>query len=230
MWDEIDLNVRGVSSQHSTMTELGLGGRRGVLLAGPPGVGKSAIASVIAAEMAGQFTVVYCDAACGASLLSNVFTECIQLGPALVIIEDVDLIVGRRGGIGSRPMALSEFLAALDSHPDAPLLVMATTNDVTTLDSAAIRAARFDSIIEVPYPSATVARQIFRSLLHSVPGSADIDIDAVAASLPPQTSGADIREIVRRAVLHPYPLSTAALQTQISSGRYRPTMPTGTYL
>ncbi len=170
------------------------------------------------------------DAACGASLLSNVFTECIQLGPALVIIEDVDLIVGRRGGIGSRPMALSEFLAALDSHPDAPLLVMATTNDVTTLDSAAIRAARFDSIIEVPYPSATVARQIFRSLLHSVPGSADIDIDAVAASLPPQTSGADIREIVRRAVLHPYPLSTAALQTQISSGRYRPTMPTGTYL
>lgn len=230
VWDEIDLNVRGVSSQHSTMTELGLGGRRGVLLAGPPGVGKSAIASVIAAEMAGQFTVVYCDAACGASLLSNVFTECIQLGPALVIIEDVDLIVGRRGGIGSRPMALSEFLAALDSHPDAPLLVMATTNDVTTLDSAAVRAARFDSIIEVPYPSATVARQIFRSLLHSVPGSADIDIDAVAASLPPQTSGADIREIVRRAVLHPYPLSTAALQTQISSGRYRPTMPAGTYL
>lgn len=62
VWDEIDLNVRGVSSQHSTMTELGLGGRRGVLLAGPPGVGKSAIASVIAAEMAGQFTVVYCDA------------------------------------------------------------------------------------------------------------------------------------------------------------------------
>lgn len=231
LWEEIDLNVRGVSSQHSTMTELGLGGRRGVLLAGPPGVGKSAIASVIAAEMAGQFTVVYCDAAAGTSLLSDVFTECVQLGPALVIIEDVDLIVGRRGGIGSRPLALSEFLAALDSHTDAPLLVVATTNDVTTLDSAAVRAARFDSIIEVPYPSTTVAQQILSSLLRSIPGSGDIDLSAVAESLPPQTSGADIREIVRRAVLHPQSLSTAALQTQISSGRYHPTMPNhGTYL
>lgn len=231
VWDEIDLNVRGVSSQHSTMTELGLGGRRGVLLAGPPGVGKSAIASVIAAEMAGQFTVVYCDATAGTSQLSDVFTECVQLGPALVIIEDVDLIVGRRGGMGSRPLALSEFLAALDSHTDAPLLVVATTNDVTTLDSAAVRAARFDSIIEVPYPSTTVARQIFSSLLHGVPGSADVDIDAVAACLPPQTSGADIREIVRRAVLHPHPVSTTTLKKHIASGRYRPTMPThGNYL
>lgn len=231
VWDEIDLNVRAVSSQHAMMNALGLGGRRGVLLAGPPGVGKSAITSVIATEMAGDFTVVYCDASSGSSLLRNVFKECVRLGPSLVIIEDVDLIVGRRDSYGHRSLALSEFLAALDSYADAPLLIMATTNDVTTLDAAAVRAARFDSIVEVPYPPIAVARQIFSVLLEDVPGSADVDIQAVATSLPSRTSGADIREIVRRAVLQTHPISTATLQSQISSGRYRPTMPQhGNYL
>ncbi|WP_235659211.1 ATP-binding protein [Mycobacteroides abscessus] len=231
VWNEIDLNVRAVSSQHSMMNALGLGGRRGVLLAGPPGVGKSAITSVIATEMAGDFTVAYCDASSGSSLLRNVFKECVRLGPSLVIIEDVDLIVGRRDSYGQRSLALSEFLAALDSYADAPLLIMATTNDVTTLDAAAVRAARFDSIVEVPYPPIAVARQIFSVLLEDVPGSADVDIQAVAASLPSRTSGADIREIVRRAVLQTHPISTATLQSQISSGRYRPTMPQhGNYL
>lgn len=228
VWNEIDLNVRAVSSRHSVMTELGLGGRRGVLLAGPPGVGKSAIASVVAAEMVGPFTVVFCDVS-AAGALRQVFDECVELGSALVVIEDVDLIVTRRG---RSDYLLSEFLAALDSHADAALLVMATTNDVTTLDVAAVRAARFDSIIEVPYPNASVAQQIISVLINGVPGGVDVDCAAVARALPRETSGADIREIVRRAVLQEEPLSTETLLAQISAGRYRPTLPAsgGSYI
>lgn len=231
IWDEIDLNVHAVTTHSAMMKTLGLGVRRGVLLAGPPGVGKSAITSVIAAELAGRFTVVYCDSRSGSALLRNIFDECVRLGPSLVVIEDVDLIVSRRNGTGFSNHALSEFLTALDSHPGAPLLVMATTNDVTTLDSAAVRAARFDSIIEVTYPTAAVAQQILAALLHDIPVAAHIDTRAVITMLPADTSGADIREIVRRAVLKTQPLTTQALQAQIRSGRYRPTMPdNGNYL
>lgn len=231
IWDEVDLNVRAVSTHGDMMNDLGLGVRRGVLLAGPPGVGKSAITSVIAAELAGPFTVVYCDSRSGSSLLRDVFDECVRLGPSLIVIEDVDLIVGRRHRSGFSTHSLSEFLAALDSHPSAPLLVMATTNDVTTLDSAAVRAARFDAIVEVPYPTPKLAQQILQALLQGVPGAEHIDAHTIAASLPRNTSGADIREIVRRAVLMTQPVTTQALQSQISSGRYRPTMPdNGNYL
>ncbi|MDB2205110.1 ATP-binding protein, partial [Mycobacteroides abscessus subsp. abscessus] len=204
------------------------GGRRGVLLAGPPGVGKTAIASVVAAEMVGPFTVVCCDVS-AAGALRQVFDECVELGPSLVVIEDVDLIVTRRG---RSDYLLSEFLAALDSHADAALLVIATTNDVTTLDVAAVRAARFDSIIEVPYPNSSVAQQIISVLINGVPGGADIDCAAVARALPRETSGADIREIVRRAVLQEEPLSTETLLAQISAGRYKPILPAsgGSYI
>lgn len=230
VWAEIDLNLRAVGTHSAMMKRLALGVRRGVLLAGPPGVGKSAIASVVANEVVGEFTVVYCDARAGTTTLREVFDECVRLGPCVVVIEDVDLIVRRRSdGFGG--YALSEFLAALDSHPSAPLLVLATTNDVATLDAAAVRAARFDAIIEVPYPSTAVIEQILGALLRGVPGSEVVDISAVAAALPRNTSGADVREVVRRAVLTSSRVSTTALLAQVSNGRYRPTVPeVGTYI
>jgi cell division protease FtsH len=231
VWHEIDLNVRAVSTHSEMMNTLGLGVRRGVLLAGPPGVGKSAIASVIAHESAGPFTVVYCDARAGAATLRQLFDECVRLGPSVVVIEDVDLIVRHR----SEPyaaQALSEFLAALDSHPTAQLLVVATTNDVATLDAAAVRAARFDSIIEVPYPSASTAARILTAHLRGIPSADALDVDAVVNFLPPNTSGADLREIVRRAVLTTQgAVTTKALIAQIATGHYKPTIAnSGTYL
>lgn len=230
IWTEIDLSIAAVSTQAAQMNALGLAVRRGVLLSGPPGVGKSAICQVIAAELVGRFTVVTCDARTAQHALRAVFDECVQIGPAVVIIDDVDLIVGNRR-TGS-PLALSEFLAALDSHATERLLVLATTNDVTTLDAAAVRAARFDSVIEVGYPPAGAARQILCALLRDVDGVDRVDLEVVVAGMPANSTGADLREVVRRSVLAGHGVvSTAGLLTQISSGRYRPTMPaTGTYL
>ena len=62
VWEEIDLNIASVTVRRALMEQLGLGVRRGVLLAGPPGVGKTVISQVISNELVGEFTVIMVDA------------------------------------------------------------------------------------------------------------------------------------------------------------------------
>ncbi len=230
VWDEVDLAVAAVRDRHAMLNAHGLGVRRGVLLCGPPGTGKSAVSAVVAKELVGEFTVIYVDAQAGAQLLTVVVTEAQRLGgPVLLVLEDVDLWCGRRrdGGAG-----LSELLQAMDIQPEARILTLASTNDTTTLDEAAIRTGRFDSIVEVGYPDRVDAARILGAFTRGLPGGGRTDAAAVAAALPDRTSGSDIREIVRRAVLaaHDGHLTTAQLLAEVGSGRYRATAPDGMYL
>lgn len=230
VWEEIDLSVAAVTVHRELMEQLGLGVRRGVLLAGPPGVGKTVVSQVIARELLGEFTVMIVDARAGQYVLSQVFKEARTFGPTVVILEDIDLIVENRhtGGASS---TLSEFLAAMDADPTAPILTMASTNDVATLDVAAVRAARFDSIIEVGHPNTAAATQILARYLRGVPGADDVDPRAVAAQFPADMSGADIREVVRRSVLSGRgTVCTDDLVATVRSGRFKPVVPVGTYL
>lgn len=229
VWEEIDLNIAALTTHRQLMTQLGLGVRRGILLAGPPGVGKTAISQTIAAELVGPFTVINVDARAGKSVLSAVYKEARALGPTVIVLEDIDLIVGNRRHHGEvRP--LSEFLAVMDTDPSAPILTLASTNDVAALDAAAIRTARFDSIIEIGYPTREAAAQILTTYLRGIPGAESIDASQVAAHFNAETNGADIREIVRRTVLATGTVSETALLATIRSGRFKPELPQGNYL
>jgi transitional endoplasmic reticulum ATPase len=171
------------------------------------------------------------DARAGQSALSALYKQARGLGPAVIVIEDIDLIVdSRRNRYGARSV-LSEFLAAMDADPMAPLLTLASTNDVSTLDAAAIRSARFDSIIEIGYPSRAAASRILSRYLADVPGADDVEPDLVAAQFAADMSGADIREVVRRTVLSGSgAVCTAALIETLKSGRFSPQLPEGNYL
>ena len=227
VWTEMDLGVASVRDHHARLKALALGTRRGVLLCGPPGTGKSAVSAVIAREVAGDFTVIYVEARAGVAVLSDVVEEAQRIGgPVLLVLEDVDLwcLARRAGGMG-----LSELLQAMDIGSDARILTVASTNDATTLDRAAIRTGRFDSVVEVGFPDAVQAGQILSALLHDVPGGDGVDVAAVAAALPASTSGSDLREIVRRAVLvaGDTGVSTEQLLGEVGSGRYQARPPDG---
>ncbi|BBW99540.1 cell division protein [Mycolicibacterium moriokaense] len=231
VWSEIDLGVTAVRDRHELLNAHGLGARRGVLLCGPPGTGKSAVSAVIAAETAGEFTAIYVDAKAGEHLLSAVVEEAQRLGgPVLLILEDVDLWcsdrhAGARGG-------LSELLQAMDIAAEARILTLASTNDTATLDKAAIRTGRFDAIVEVGYPTRADAARILTALVANMPGGDAVNTAAVVAALPEDTSGSDLREIVRRAVLSTDggEITTAALLIEVGNGRYRASAPAGMYL
>jgi len=230
VWTEVDLGIAAVRDRHALLNAHGLGARRGVLLCGPPGTGKSAVSAVAAGEVVGDFTVIYVEARAGADLLTVVVEEAQRLGgPVLLVLEDVDLWCRDRavGGGG-----LSELLQAMDIAADARILTLASTNDVATLDKAAIRTGRFDSVVEVGYPDRVGAARILAVLLGGLPGGADVNTAAVAAALPEHTSGSDIREIVRRALLagSDGAISTAALLAELGTGRYRAEPPEGMYL
>jgi cell division protease FtsH len=231
VWAEVDLSVTAVRDRHAVLNAHGLGTRRGVLLCGPPGTGKSAVSAVIANELVGEFSVIYVEAQAGAALLTVVVEEAHRLGgPVLLVVEDVDLWCQRRGVGGGA--GLSELLQAMDIQPEARILTLASTNDPATLDAAAIRTGRFDSIVAVGYPDRGDAARIVAAFSRGLPGGETIDPAAVAAVLPEQTSGSDIREIVRRAVLanEDGRVSTARLLAEVGSGRYRATTPEGMYL
>lgn len=232
IWREIDLGLTAVRDRHDLLNTHGLGARRGVLLCGPPGTGKSAVSAVIAAEVVGAFTVIYVEAKAGEHLLTAVVEEAQHLGgPVLLVLEDVDLwCQSRLGGYGG---GLSELLAAMDIAAEARILTLASTNDAATLDEAAIRTGRFDAIVGVGYPTRSDAARILTALITGLPGADTVDTHAVAAAAPKQTSGSDLREVVRRAVLSADEtgrLSTATLVAEVSSGRYRATIPNGMYL
>ena len=198
IWTELDRNVHTMFRRRQLLAELGLGTNRGVMLYGPPGTGKSALCRVLAAELAGEITVVFCTATVMAEHMNDVYEGLAGLAPALVVLEDLDLVIGSRGGSGSA--ALHRFLTALDGafsrHRD--VVTVATTNDPNGLDPAARRAARFDRFVEVPLPATRQRTAILARYLGRL--AERVDLPAVAA-VTDGASGADLREVVRAAVI-----------------------------
>ena len=136
--------------------------------------------------------------------MRELYKELMYLAPALVVMEDVDLVVGDRGsGGGGGP--LLDFLVALDGamSDHTGVVTIATTNDPGSIDPAAKRSARFDVVIEVPPPDQAGRSAILRRYLRDL----DNDVDIVrVASATSGMSGADLRELVSDAVLHTAPI------------------------
>jgi SpoVK/Ycf46/Vps4 family AAA+-type ATPase len=200
IWREVDRNVHGLLASWPTLHAAGLSANRGVLLAGPPGTGKTALCRVIATEVAGNATVVFADASSVSHAIGYLYAELRHLAPAVVVLEDVDLVVSHRyHGGGS---TLIDFLLALDGamSTHAGVVTIATTNDVAAIDPAARRASRFDAVIDVPAPDLAGRAAIIERYLAGVEHD-EIDVRAVAAACAGCT-GADLRELVSEAVLH----------------------------
>jgi cell division protease FtsH len=197
VWDDIDTNVHGLFAARQTLTAAGLPANRGVLLAGPPGTGKTLLCRALASEVPDGVTVIFCDAAAVAASVRALYRELAYLAPALVVMEDLDLVVGDRHRDG-KGKPLVDFLLALDgaTSEHQGVATVATTNDVNGIDAAAKRSARFDRIVDVPPPDQAGRAAILRRYL----GGTDVDCDAVAAVTDGAT-GADLREVVTRAVL-----------------------------
>lgn len=174
--------------------------KRGLLLYGSPGTGKTLTLMYLIGRMPGR--TVLLATGMGVGLLQAVVQMARTLAPAMVVIEDVDLIAEERGmPFGRGGALLFELLNELDGlRDDCDVIFALTTNRPEVLEPAlAARPGRIDLAVELPLPDASHRRRLLDLYAQGLE-LRDADLDGVVA----QTEGASpayIKELLRRAAL-----------------------------
>lgn len=141
---------------------------KGALLEGPPGCGKTHLVRWIAQETKAKllhssgsdFDEKYVGV--GASRIRELFKAAEESGPAIVFIDEIDAIGGKRDDADNRVHhdTLNALLTIMDGFKPNNTLVLAATNLIKSLDSALTRPGRFDRIITISLPNETTRKAI----------------------------------------------------------------------
>ena len=191
-----------------------LGGKipKGALLVGPPGTGKTLLAKAVAGEadvpffsMSGSdFVEMFVGV--GASRVRDLFQKAKEKAPCIVFIDEIDAVGRARGknamgGNDERENTLNQLLTEMDGFgTNSGVIVLAATNRVDVLDSALLRAGRFDRQIHVDLPDLNERVAIFNVHLKPIKLEEGMDIDFLARQTP-GFSGADIANVCNEAAL-----------------------------
>lgn len=155
--DEVRAQVEGFFRHREAYRRLGISHRRGFLLAGPPGNGKTSILRVVASRLAEPFILFRGKERDDRSHLDEAFDFASGCAPSILVFEDVDTIFKDEG-------ILSHFLNRLDGLSTLDgVMVLATTNHPEELDAALTdRPSRFDRVWVLPNPEAPERREYLR--------------------------------------------------------------------
>ncbi|NXT03624.1 SPA5L protein, partial [Jacana jacana] len=202
-----------------TFKKLGLSVPNGVLLIGPPGVGKTLMVKAIAKEVGAYLLCIGGPALYGSrpgeseENLRRVFEKGREMsyeGPTILFIDEVDALCPKRGNSNNAPedRVVAQLLTLLDGvGSEGKMVIMAATNRPDALDPALRRPGRFDREIIIGTPTLTQRRSILQLLTSSMPISAGVDL-AKLAEMTTGYVGADLtalcREAAMQAVCHSY--------------------------
>jgi ATP-dependent Clp protease adapter protein ClpS len=193
----LNRNVMELVDNRAALRRLGQSTRKGVLLYGPPGTGKTHTIRYLAANLPGHTTLIITAEQMG--LLGAYMNLARLLQPAMVVIEDVDLIARDRSQLGpcEEPL-LNKLLNEMDGlKEDADILFVLTTNRPEQLESALTgRPGRIDQAIEVPLPDEAGRRKLVQLYGKQLPLDAAIIAEAVRRT--EGASAAFIKELMRR--------------------------------
>jgi cell division protease FtsH len=215
MKDEILQTIAAIKEPERA-SKLGVMPPKGILLYGPPGTGKTLLAQAIAHELNASFYSASGSAfnemfiGIGASRVRSLFQTARKQGPAVIFIDEVDALAGKRKAHGGEEAekTLTELLVQLDGgHSNDGILFIAATNRKDMLDDAFLRPGRIDFSFHVPLPDTKGRREIIDIHTKGKRLSEDVlcTLDDLAASTS-GFSGAELRSLFetasRRAVRH----------------------------
>jgi hypothetical protein len=196
----VDRNVLHFCRQREALARVGLPLKKGVLFYGPPGTGKTHTVHYLARELPDHTTLLIT-----AEQVGNL-EDYVQLArflqPALVVLEDVDLIARARNQMrsGCEETLLNKLLNEMDGlREDAAILFVLTTNAPQQLEAAlASRPGRIDQAIEFPLPQEDLRKRLAR--LYACGARVNEETIAHVARRTDRASASFIKELMRRAL------------------------------
>jgi hypothetical protein len=197
----IERHALGVAEHRQALLAAGQHLKRGLLLYGPPGTGKTHTTRYLLGQMTSYTRLVMT----GRALVAvGAVTELARaLAPAVMVLEDVDLVAEERGmGARSNPV-LFDLLDAMDGAAgDADLLFLLTTNRADLLELAlAARPGRVDVAVEIALPDGPARERLLVLYGRGVPLELTADDIAAAIERTEGVTASFLKELIRRAVL-----------------------------
>lgn len=157
---------------------------KGVLLVGPPGVGKTLISKAVAGEANVPFfyqsgaSFVHIYVGMGAKRVSELFRKAKQEAPSIIFIDEIDAVGKSRGEFRNdeREATLNQLLSEMDGFEDSSgVIVIGATNKIEILDEALLRAGRFDRRIHISLPDLEDRAKTLELYLASKPNEVNIE-------------------------------------------------------
>jgi len=188
---------------------LGIEPPKGVLLHGPPGVGKTLLAKALANEIGAYFLAIN-----GPEIMSKfygeseqrlreIFEEAQKNAPAIIFIDEIDAIAPKRSEVTGEveKRVVAQLLTLMDGLKErGRIIVIGATNRVEALDPALRRPGRFDREIEIPPPDKRARKAILEVHTRNVPLDKDINLEEIA-EITHGFTGADIAALVKEAAM-----------------------------
>ena len=180
---------------------------KGLLLVGPPGVGKTLIAKAISAEAGVPFfynsgaNFVHIYAGAGAKRVKELFKKAKELEPSIIFIDEIDAVGKSRDTLDSneREATLNQLLVEMDGfNPNEGVVVIGATNRLEILDSALLRSGRFDRRVFIGLPNIDEREQIIKLYLEEKKHNLDVkEVAKITAGFSP----ASIETLINEAAL-----------------------------
>jgi ATP-dependent metalloprotease FtsH len=192
---------------------------KGVLLVGPPGVGKTMIAKAVAGEASVPFfyqsgaTFVQIYVGMGAKRVKELFSQAKAHAPSIIFIDEIDAVGKARGGLRNdeREATLNQLLTEMDGFEDSSgVIVIAATNKIEVIDEALLRSGRFDRRIFISLPDKHDRTEILKTYLRNKPS--DINLEELA-NMSVGFSGAALATWVNEAAINALRRSSQTLET-----------------
>lgn len=185
---------------------------KGMILQGPPGVGKTTTVRALAAAYGHPIVIVSkSDLAGGPAVIKQKFDECLTLAsnsevPAILLLDEIDSMSGDRGDKFSdkgMTMAVMDCIEKLTK--DSNVAVIGTTNRLDQIDTAVVRPGRIEKSVKFENPSRDVIKRILETKLkefHIEGGATEVEFarDCMSLFAKPGTSGATAARVVEIAI------------------------------
>jgi len=201
---------------------LGIEPPKGILLYGPPGVGKTLLAKAVATESGANFISVR-----GPEILSKwvgeseraireIFRKARVYAPTVILFDEIDSIVPHRGSVNEGTHVTERIVSQLLTEIDGieklnNVVIIGATNRPDLIDPALLRPGRLDKVIYVPPPEMKSRLEILKVHTRKMPLAEDVDLEYIARATEGYV-GADLTALVREAALY-------ALREDLSSSR-----------